>query len=467
MAICKQLAELMGGSIGVNSAEGKGSEFWFTVRLGLQLNVPNRPPVRAELAQVPVLVVDDHASIRESLRLQLTALGMTPAEAADAPSALRFLYQAVDAGHAFQVVVVDRELPGMDGVALCRAIRSDPRLARTGLVMLTSQSEEAKNAAVVKELGLAACLPRPVRQTELRECLVTAITGRAQPKRERETLSVSPAIRPGAWVLLAEDNIINQQVALGVFGKLGVSVDAVASGREALQALADKPYQLVFMDVRMPVMDGLEATRQLRSGADLRLLACRDIPVIALTANAVVGDREQCLAAGMSDYITKPLAPEAVVRMLNKWLPQELDTAVPDAAPELAPAVAVPAAAAGGAGLPVYDRAAFLERLMGDETIAHVVEKAFLGDLPTQIAKLKSHVVQGDLKPVGEMAHMIKGAAANLSAEALRETVAGMEEAAVAGDTTTLQKLLPELEEEWRKLEAAMKGCYPPDISPP
>ena len=236
-----------------------------------------------------------------------------------------------------------------------------------------------------------------------------------------------------------------------MLSKLGVNAEVVASGHEALQALAALPYDLVFMDVQMPVMNGLEATRQLRSGADPHLLACRDIPVIALTAYALVKDREKCLAAGMSDYITKPLARKDLMRILNKWLPQGSDVAVGDAAPATEP---------GTRNLqqcPVYDRAAFLDRFGGDETIMHTVEKSFLAVLPTQIAELKSHVAQGDLEETKRLTHTIKSVAGNLSAEALRETIIRMEVAAKAGEVARLQGMLPELAKQVRRLKAEMR----------
>jgi PAS domain S-box-containing protein len=323
LAISKELVERMGGSIGVRSQEGKGSEFWFTVRLALPARSPARRPMPAELERVPVLVVDDHATSRETLRLQLASWGMTATEAADASSAMQCLRAAAEAGQPFPVAILDREMPGVDGAALGRAIRSDARLAGTVLVMLTSLGGKEEDTKTVKELGLAACLHRPVRQSELLECLLTAITGRRQPDSGRPRRPFPAAIRRHARVLLADDNITNQQVAVGILRKLGAHADAVADGKEVLQALANLPYELVFMDVRMPIMDGLEATRQIRAATEPQLLRCRDIPIIALTAHALVGDRQMCLATGMNDYITKPVEPEALAKMLNKWLPPE------------------------------------------------------------------------------------------------------------------------------------------------
>ena len=323
LAISKELVEQMGGTIGVRSQAGKGSEFWFTVRFALPACAPAPRLGHAELQGIPVLLVDNNPTSLENLRLQLASWGMVPAEAGDAFSALRRMNAAADAGKPFPIAILDRELPGMDGLALSRTIRDDARLADTALLLLTPLGGKDENAGAARELRLAACLPRPVRQSELLECLLSAVTGRSQQNHQRQARPFPAVTRRNARVLLADDNITNQLVAVGILKKLGVSADAVADGQESLQALADLPYDLVFMDVRMPVMDGLEATRQIRAGAEPRLSHCRNIPIIALTAHALVGDRQICLDAGMNDYITKPVEPDTLAKMLNKWLPPE------------------------------------------------------------------------------------------------------------------------------------------------
>jgi signal transduction histidine kinase/DNA-binding response OmpR family regulator len=272
LAISKQLAELMGGEIGVESKEGKGSELWFTAHLGKQaagVSAERLPP--ANLRGVRVLVVDDNLTNREILTTRLASWGMRPSEAPDGPGALHALYRALDEHDSFRIAVIDMQMPGMDGETLGRIIKADARSADTRMVMLTSLGMRG-DASRFKEIGFAAYATKPIRHEELRAVLSLALTERAGAKptppivtrhTARETLNRFEGRK--ARILLAEDNITNQQVALGILKKLGLSADAVADGVEALKALEIISYDLVLMDVQMPVMNGLEATAQIRN----------------------------------------------------------------------------------------------------------------------------------------------------------------------------------------------------------
>jgi CheY-like chemotaxis protein/HPt (histidine-containing phosphotransfer) domain-containing protein len=272
----------------------------------------------------------------------------------------------------------------------------------------------------------------------------------------RETKNPFPdytAQFPGytARILLAEDNITNQRVALGILKKLGLRADAVANGAEVLKALELLPYDLVLMDVQMPEMDGLEATGHIRN----RQSAVRnhDIPIIAMTANAMQGDREICLQAGMNDYVSKPVSPQALAEALKKWLPQETLTTT-------AQLLVTPDQSSSDVGqdseLPVFDRAGMLSRLMDDEELLQVVVEGFLGDIPVQIEALQGFMESGDIAATERQAHTIKGASANVGGETLRAVACEMEKAAKAGDMVTVKTHISELVMQFEQLKKAM-----------
>ena len=264
--------------------------------------------------------------------------------------------------------------------------------------------------------------------------------------------TVREMIRSSVRILLAEDNITNQQVAVGILKRLGLRADAVANGEEAVKALETLPYDLVLMDVQMPIMDGLEATRQIR---DLRS-AVRDhgVPIIAMTAHAMQGDREKCLNAGMNDYVSKPVSPEALARALKKWLPDDT-TATREQFPGSHEALS-------GAEPPLFDRAGMMARLMDDEDLARTIVGGFLEDVPRQIEVLKGYLEVGDAASAERQAHTIKGASANLGGEALRVVAFEMEKAGKAGNLEAVKAHLPELVNQFALLKEAMNefvGC--------
>jgi PAS domain S-box-containing protein len=313
LAISKQLAERMGGEIGFVSEEGHGSEFWFTVRLGKQPAgaQPESLP-SADIRGVHILIVDDNATNREVLITQFKAWGVRAEETPDGPAALQALYHARNADDPFRAAILDMQMPGMDGAILARIIKADETLKDTRLILLSSLGQRG-DARKMEEIGFAAYLTKPARQSELLGCLsaVLAGTGAAQPAQPIVTRHAIREMRRGAVrILLAEDNITNQMVAVGILKKLGLRADAVANGAEAVKALETLPYDLVLMDVQMPEMDGLEATRAIRNPRS----AVRNhrIPIIAMTAHAMQGDRERCLEAGMNDYVTKPVDPRTL-----------------------------------------------------------------------------------------------------------------------------------------------------------
>ncbi len=322
LAISKQLVELMGGTIGVESKEGKGSTFWFTARFEKQTN-PVEDTTRSDLSTlkgVRVLIVDDNVTNRRILGHQLETVGMIHDEAESGQAALGMLRWSAQAGKPYDLAILDLMMPGMDGFELASAIKADPAIAKTPLLMLTSYGERG-STAMAHANGIGAYLTKPVRQASLFESLAKLASGSLPAAPERIVPSVVVPTVPAATlshklILIAEDNVVNQKVAIRQLRKLGYRADAVANGKEVLEALARIRYDLVLMDCQMPEMDGYEATAEMR-----KRQSTKRIPVIAMTAHALEGDRAKCIAAGMDDYVSKPVDAEELRRVLHHYLP--------------------------------------------------------------------------------------------------------------------------------------------------
>jgi signal transduction histidine kinase/DNA-binding response OmpR family regulator len=322
LAISKRLIELMGGGIRVESAPGQGSKFYAELRLPKASGVP-RPVVPSSglLEGVRVLVVDDNGSNREILQQQLQGLAMKVTCAADGAQALLLIEQATRAGQPFALAVLDMHMPRMDGLQLARAIQALSSVPPVKLIMLTSTFASA-DQQTRHDLGILRCLNKPVRRTDLRR-IVTGILGEPAPGLPGAPLSRD---RIGAKlhgrILLVENNVINQRLATAMIEKIGPSVCLAVNGAEAVEMVRDQAFDLVLMDCQMPVMGGLEATRRIRAWELTHGHGRPAIPIIALTANAMAGDREACVAAGMSDYLTKPITGAALAAMLVSHLEQ-------------------------------------------------------------------------------------------------------------------------------------------------
>ena len=331
LAISKQLVIMMDGQIGVESEPGKGSTFWFTAQF--EKPVGNQPTLAGERdgwSNLRVLVVDDNATSRQLLRHQIFAWKLQKGSAAGGYEALRVLRAAVAEGHPYDIALLDIEMPEMDGLTLARAIKADPAITGTRLIALTPLGHAVTDQEM-QAAGIDASLSKPVKQSHLFDCLVTVIgkteaAGLWAPKSGAGPLPPLPTGGPakfgGARVLLAEDNAVNQKVALALLRKLGCSADAVADGIEVLDALQRIPYTLIFMDCQMPEMDGFEATRLIRQRERGNGHACpwkAPVYIIALTASSIQGDREKCLAAGMNDYVGKPVRLAELQAALERW----------------------------------------------------------------------------------------------------------------------------------------------------
>jgi two-component system sensor histidine kinase/response regulator len=327
LAISKQLVEMMGGEIGVESVLGQGSTFWFTANFGKQ-----EPKSLAEettkrgLEGLRVLVVDDNTTNCKILSHQLMSWGAEYSQAESGAKALELLHRAVNNNKSYDLAVLDLMMPGMDGFELARLIKSEQKIAGVPLVLLTSFGQRG-DSGLARDAGVAAYITKPVRQSQLLECLLKVVNesasvtkpGQVPPLVTRHTINEKQWLS-NKLVLIAEDNTVNQKVAMRQLSNLGYRADAVADGREALEALARIPYDLIFMDCQMPEMDGYEATAEIRrrEGSDKR------IPIIAMTAHALEGDREKCIESGMDDYVSKPVKADELIAVLNKFIPIEI-----------------------------------------------------------------------------------------------------------------------------------------------
>jgi two-component system sensor histidine kinase/response regulator len=329
LAISKELVVLMEGQIGVESEPGKGSAFWFTVQLEKQAGDATSPEAcRHDLSEVQVLAVDDNATNRRILCHQLEAWQMQAGSAASGQEALEKLRTAAEAGQPYHLALLDVQMPGMDGLTLARAIKADPALAVTRLIVLTSFGQ-AFSLAELKAAGIEAYLVKPVKQSRLFDCLASAMGKAVAENAERkstDSLAAALGSKPSlpfdkVRILLAEDNVVNQKVALGQLRKHRYRADTVANGLEVLKALQLVSYDLILMDCQMPEMDGYEATRAIRQQEQSLEKPCpwkRPVYIIALTANAMQGDGEKCFAAGMDDYLSKPVRSSELKAALER-----------------------------------------------------------------------------------------------------------------------------------------------------
>ena len=324
LAISKQLIEMMGGDIGVESEEGKGSTFWFTLDLLQQTSKPEIFQKEFDdLKDKKILIVDDNSTNRQWVSVLLKKWGCSYSEAANAKTAFKKLLRAQKYNNPFHIMLVDMQMPGINGETLGEKIKQNKILKDTILVMMNSIGTRG-DATRIEEAGFAAYLTKPVKQSILYDSLLMALNLKNVSAEKKDQNLVTRHViaenrRSKKYILLAEDNIINQKVAMKILENFGYKVDAVANGQEAVKSLCTSAYDLVLMDCQMPVMDGYEATRKIRNLTSETIN--RNIPIVAMTANAMKGDREKCIDAGMDDYLTKPVEPRELNNIIIKWLP--------------------------------------------------------------------------------------------------------------------------------------------------
>ncbi len=450
LAISRMLVEMMQGEIGVETEDGKGSVFLFSAVFQRQPDLQG--PVRETLADISgqrILVVDDNATNRRLLSVLLDSWGCRHAEAQDGREALARLREAGLEGDPFRIALLDMQMPGMDGEELGDAIKNDPAVSGTLLVMLTSVGRRS-DATRLEACGFSAFLTKPIKKRQLHDCLALVlsmenrvhrgegvrrlITGRAVAEQQKRNIRI----------LLVEDNAINREVALSVLEKLGYRADVAENGREAVEVLETTSYDLVLMDCMMPEMDGYEATRLIRSESSA--VRSHDIPIIAMTAHAIKGDREKCLAVGMNDYLSKPFHPRELAEAVERWTTGARVAALP---------ASTAAAPAEEQSLEVFDWAALLEVMMGDEALAREIVKGYLEDIPRMIDELAGAVSEGDVRRARMTAHTLKGASGSLRAFAMKDLAAEAETACRDMDMERASSLIALLKEQFSILEDA------------
>jgi len=441
LAICKRLVELMGGAIRVTSAPGQGSVFRFSVAL-LELS-PHLAAADVALAGVRVLVVDDNASCRAILAEQLAGWGMSCTGCGDAPAAAAELERASSSGTPYRVLIVDRRMPGVDGMQLCEQVRRAGAQPELRIILLNPLV--VADRAERLEPGIDAGLSKPVRQGELYQALNRLLVHQPvrQPAREPTSL---PVARLSGRVLVVEDNIVNQRIAVAQLAKLGVRADVAANGLEALAAISQLPYDAVLMDCQMPEMDGYQATREVRRREQARGASSR-LPVIAMTANAMGGDRERCLSAGMDDYISKPVRIEVLEEVMGRWLVRvdEPAAALPAAAGPGAAAAGAPTASehagraqgGGEAALPALldaEALGHLTREIGEAQVIRDIVRMYALEAPSQCAAIAAAAAAGEDDRLRRLAHKLRGSSQILGAARMAAYCTRIERLAGAHD---------------------------------
>jgi len=427
LAISRKLVTLMGGQLSVTSEVGRGSAFSFTLRLPVETSAGATTPGRAaSLGGRRLLVVDDNETNRRILRDMLGAEGVAVQEAARADAGLAALSRAAEGGTPFDLAILDAQMPDRDGFELAAAVRADRALAATKLLILTSAGQRGDGERC-RQMGIQAYLTKPIARSDLIEAVSTVLAeespaGAAPALITRHSIAES---RHALRILLAEDNLVNQQVATAMLLKRGHQVDVVGNGREAVDAVRARDYDLVLMDIQMPEMDGFAATRAIRL-----LPRGRTLPIIALTAHALSGERERCLERGMTGYLAKPFKAHDLFAAVEGRTDATADTAA--AAP-----------------LPV-DLAAFrgTMREAGAEAAVDGILATFASSLPQRLEALAEAIRGGVAEPIERAAHAFRSAAATIGAHRLAQLLEAMETSARSGDVSRARSALPDVTSE-------------------
>jgi CheY-like chemotaxis protein len=460
LAICKQLVELMAGTIGVESQVEVGSKFWFTVSFEKQLHPVIQQSVRSTpnlLSGRKLLVVDDNATNRKIVRLQVSSWGIQVDEAESAATALTALQTAVSQEQPYDLAILDMQMPEMDGEMLAQQIKANPSLLEIRLIMMTSLNQRKTQRSL--GLGFSAYLVKPIKQSRLFDCLMevmtqdgseTHLSHQASSSSLTKNLDSSSSPRsfeqPKLKILLAEDSLINQKVALNQLKNLGYEADVAANGQEVLELTEKISYDLILMDCQMPILDGYDTTQKIRSLEG----ETRHTVIIALTANAMKEDRERCLAAGMDDYLSKPVSKQALSCKLAHW--SQKTHSIENSSTSKQKSLSLTDS--------LIDWGYLHQISNDDQAFERELLHLFIETIPRHLEKIQTAIAASDFPTIKQEAHFIKGSSANVGAIEVEASALSLDEQAKLGELQTTTTSLITLIAAFNRVQMLIKFNY-------
>jgi len=457
LSISRRLVELMGGEIGVESHPGKGSHFWFTVTCDKQKESKGtHPPPPVDIRGMQVLVVDDNQTNRSILVKMLLSFGCQAEAVESGNEAIRALKKKTSQKTPYNLVLLDMQMPEMNGEETLKSIRNDPEIKDVLVIVLTSVGMRG-DVSRLRSLGCSGYLTKPIKQSQLFDTIVTVL-GLQNAIAEKKPVSIvtrhtiAEQKRRAIRILLAEDNPMNRKLAVTILKRAGYYVDAVENGRRAVEALNSQPYHLILMDVQMPEMNGFEATSAIRN-KDSEI---KRIPIVAMTAHAMKGDKQRCFKAGMDDYLPKPIEPQKLFEIIEKWTKS---SGLKDLSSDKIKSKKV-----YQINDPPIELESALDRFGGDKELFWEMVDEFLISVPSQLKTLEQSIHKKDTKEVEREAHSLKGAAANLGAKRIADLSFKLEITARSDELTDSKEGLDDLKAEFERLKLFVKKSLPEEI---